>query len=321
MVDKDSSAIVAATRSDLASPKFYRLAEVPHEAIWLKNIQNEKTRIAYQEDVRQFVNYWQISSTEAFRTVTRAHVIEWRDHLKDTDHSNATICRKLSALSSLCNYLCNENAITANPTVGVQRPKAISRKTSDLKSTDVRAMLDAPDPETIKGLRDRAILSVGFFHSSRRSEIANMKVRDFYMDKGLAFLRFISKGSKSTVIPSNPHTVSRIKDYLEAVGHGDDLDGPLFRPIKNNTTGEMRKPISGTAVYQIFKQYINDLAILGDSLSPHSMRATAITNALEHGVDITKVQEMANHSNIQTTKGYDRRDSKPEDSASYRISY
>jgi integrase/recombinase XerD len=56
-------------------------------------------------------------------------------------------------------------------------------------------------------------------------------------------------------------------------------------------------------------------------LCVHSMRATAATNALEHGADIAKVQDMMGHANISTTRLYDRRKSKPEDSPIFRIKY
>ena len=54
---------------------------------------------------------------------------------------------------------------------------------------------------------------------------------------------------------------------------------------------------------------------------PHVMRATAATNALEKGADIAKVQEWLGHANIQTTRIYDRRRSRPEDSPTFRVVY
>ncbi|WP_309387280.1 tyrosine-type recombinase/integrase [Cerasicoccus frondis] len=306
----------------LAAPEFFQLAEVPAEMVWLANITSKNTRDAYARDVREFMTFWEIKSPEAFRTVTRAHVIKWRDSLQDYGLAPATIRRKLSALSALCDYLCNENSISHNPVNGVTRPKAKSKATPALSDKDVRAMLDAPDSDTLKGLRDRAILSVGFFHAPRRQEIASLKVGDFYQNKGLMYLRFAAKGEKTLEIPVNAHTVRCIQEYLATAGHGEDLTGPLFRPVRNNVTGELRKGLSGKAIdVDVFKHYAKKTGVIAPSLSPHSMRSTAITNALEHDVDLAKVQEMAGHADISTTRGYDRRKFKPEDSPSYKISY
>lgn len=322
MSEESKKLTVAESGSYLAAPEFYKLADVPPEVVWLKNINSLNTRRSYERDVKDFMAYWKITDPVAFRTVTRAHVIEWRDQLEASGLGDASIRRKLAALSSLCEYLCGENAIASNPVSGVTRPKEKSQATPALADKDVRSLLEAPEPDTIKGLRDRAILSVGFFHAPRNAEIAKMKVKDFYQDKGLPHLRFRAKGKKILTVPANPHTVRCIEDYVAFAGHGDDLDGPLFRPVKNNTTGELRKPLTSAAIrVDIFKKYARQVGVDAPALSPHSMRATAITNALEHDVDIAKVQEMVGHSDISTTRTYDRRKFKPEDSPSYKINY
>ena len=53
----------------------------------------------------------------------------------------------------------------------------------------------------------------------------------------------------------------------------------------------------------------------------HALRATAATNALEHEADIAKVQEWLGHANIATTRLYDRRKNRPEDSPTFKVSY
>lgn len=90
------------------------------------------------------------------------------------------------------------------------------------------------DPETIAGLRDRAVLSVGFQAGLRRSEIAHLTVRDLHMNAGFDCLLLQRKGGRKGTLAVNPQAVQRIRSYLEAAGHAEDLDGPLFRPLKNN---------------------------------------------------------------------------------------
>ena len=53
----------------------------------------------------------------------------------------------------------------------------------------------------------------------------------------------------------------------------------------------------------------------------HSLRATAATNALEHNADIAKVQEWLGHANVSTTRLYDKRKNRPEDSPTFRVEY
>ncbi len=63
------------------------------------------------------------------------------------------------------------------------------------------------------------------------------------------------------------------------------------------------------------------LGIFMELLGPHALRATAATNALDHGADIAKVQEWLGHSNISTTRLYDRRKTRPEDSPTFKVEY
>jgi site-specific recombinase XerD len=88
------------------TPAQYRdLADVPPELEWLGNITNLKTRRAYKRDVEEFSTFTGVRSPSQLRTVARAHVIAWRKHL-ELRGLEPTIRRKLSALSSLFDYLC-----------------------------------------------------------------------------------------------------------------------------------------------------------------------------------------------------------------------
>ena len=101
-----------------------------------------------------------------------------------------------------------------------------------------------------------------------------------------------------------------IEEYLKASGHGEDLEGPLFRPVKNNTTGKLRKPLNPKSVYdEVVKHYGKEVGITVDvhGFCVHSRRATAATNALAHNADIAKVQEWFGHVNVSTTRIYDKR--------------
>lgn len=116
-------------------------------------------------------------------------------------------------------------------------------------------------------------------------------------------------------VPAPPHgddapRARLIKEYLETAGHGDDLGGPLFRPVKNNTTGTLNKPLNPTLIYKEAVRYYRERGGINADVHGfcvHSLRATAATNALEHNADIAKVQEWLGHANVSTTRMYDKR--------------
>ena len=117
-----------------------------------------------------------------FREVTGAHVLAWRKVLEDKALSSSTLRRKLAALSSLYEYLCEKNAVVFNPVKGVKQPKVETQegKTPALADHQARRMLCAPDATTLKGKRDRAILSVLLCHALRREELCLLKVKDIH---------------------------------------------------------------------------------------------------------------------------------------------
>jgi hypothetical protein len=87
--------MMAAKQGTLSPAQFDQLADVPVELEWLANITNEKTRRPYKRDVTEFSQYVGLRNSEEFRTVTRAHVIPWRDTLEALAFSAPTIQRKL----------------------------------------------------------------------------------------------------------------------------------------------------------------------------------------------------------------------------------
>src|SRR5438046_8339862 len=99
--------LVPVKKQALTRAEFERLADVPPEEEWLANITNAKTRRAYKNDVGEFIAYPGLQDYGELRSIARAHVIGWRKDLERRQLEPASIRRKLSALSSLFNYLCN----------------------------------------------------------------------------------------------------------------------------------------------------------------------------------------------------------------------
>ena len=317
-------ALERSTRA-LTAPEFQRLAAVPPEAQWFANLDSVQTRRAYQNDLKAFMAFTGIHQPEEFRAVTRGHVLAWRADLEKQRLAGATIRRKLAALASLFDYLCEANAVTHNPVKGVKRPKVESYegKTPALGDAQARALLDAPPTDTLKGKRDRAILSLLLYHALRREELTKLLVKDFNQERrGVPHLRVLGKGGKLRYLPTHPNSLRLVAEYLEMAGHRAELDGPLFRRVRAPQAGTVASALTPGAVYaEVVVFYMQQLGVSGDNMGPHALRATAATNALEHQADIAKVQEWLGHANISTTRVYDRRGFRPEDSPTFKVSY
>ena len=126
-------------------------------------------------------------------------MIAWRDELAGRALSGMTVRHRLAALSSLFEYLCERNAVTHNPVKGVKRPvvESYEGKTPALGDHQARQLLDAPEGDTVKAKRDRAMLATLLYHALRREELCKLKVKDFKQERcGVAHLKVSGKGGR-----------------------------------------------------------------------------------------------------------------------------
>jgi len=305
----------------LSALEFQQLASVPAAAEWFANIDNPRTRRAYQGDLADFCGFVGLTGADEFRAVTRSHVLAWRAQLETRGLAGATIRRKLAALASLFDHLLENNAVAGgNPVHGIKRPRVESNegKTPALGDDQAKLLLTAPDGWTLKGIRDRAILAVLLYHGLRREEAAQLMTADLQERRGIKHLQVRGKGGKTRYLPLHPVAAERIHEYLERDIKREPGNGPLFRSIRGTTTGA---GVSANGIYTIVSQWAKAAGINVDGLGVHGLRATAATNALEHDADIAKVQVWLGHANISTTRLYDRRDQRPEDSPTYKVKY
>ena len=104
-------------------------------------------------------------------------------------------------------------------------------------------------------------------------------------------------------VPAHAQTLKRIEEYLDVAGHREDLNGPLFRPVRNNATGDLDKALTPAAVYNsVVMKYAKEVRINVAGFCVHSLRAMAATNAFDHDANIAKVQEWLGHANSSTTR-------------------
>jgi len=251
-------------------------------------------------------------------------VIAWERVMREEQSAAAsTVRRRMSALSSLFKHLVRHGAAPRNPVVDVARPNINREEGSTLvfSKAQARNVLDAPAENTLAGLRDRAILSVGLQVGFRRAEIAALTVGDLHQNRGFDALRLTRKGGRRDALAIHPQTAQRIRAYLDRAGHAGDHQGPLFRPLRGNAKPhDPAGRLDPDAIDRLVRKYAAAIG-LARGYSAHSMRATFITTALENGAQLEDVQKAAEHRDPSTTKLYDRRGYNPEKAASFFATY
>ena len=236
--DHLAPAVLPATASQNTLPSpLAMLAEIPEEEIWLAKQKSARTRRAYKLDVQHFMRTLHITSYDELRQVDHRAVIAWERMMREIDEAEpSTIRRRLAALSSLFKHLVRHHHVKTNPVADVERPAINRREGSTLafSQADAAKLLNTPAEDTVEGLRDRAILSVGLQVGLRRAEIAALSVEDLHQNRGFDSLRIVRKGGRRDALAglALQHGERGVRDRVPAaIPHGEaagarDLGAP-----------------------------------------------------------------------------------------------
>ncbi len=188
-------------------------------------------------------------------------------------------------------------AVDLRPVRGSTEPKGRALAVSELRRLLEACVLD-PRPA---GRRDAAMLAVLCSTGLRRSEVVALEIGDFDPDLGELKVKR-GKGRKARTGYITGEWAELLGAWLQVRG---ELPGPLFLPI-NRGGGMTMRALSSQSVLDILARRAEAAGIIR-RFAPHDMRRTFITRLLEAGVDVGVVQQLAGHSNVQTTLKYDRR--------------
>jgi site-specific recombinase XerD len=270
---------------------------------------SEATRRAYGQALREF---FQSAGMKHPSEVRPDDVVLWRDKLRSRKKSAATVAFKLSVIRSFFEYLKAAGAVSLNPvsTKLVSPPELPSEPAGRaLTAKEVRYLLSGPDREKAGGARDYALMLVMLRLSLRISEVCSLRASSVKWSHGWWTLRCKVKGGREEVWPLPKDVKEAIDSYLRLdrkrreIAHSDGEHAYLFQPHTNYRTLDFAKALSTRMAQKIVKRWA-DYSRIGD-LSPHDLRRTAITRALESGLTYRQVQMMSKHRDPKTVMRYD----------------
>jgi site-specific recombinase XerD len=200
----------------------------------------------------------------------------------------------LIALRSFLKYLMKREIASLAPD-RIELAKIKERHLDLISSDELKRLLNAPDGNDIKVLRDRAILELFFSTGLRLSELSSLN-RDLDLSKDEFSIR--GKGEKVRVVFLSEEAKDRVRAYLKM---RKDLTEPLFTQTSRNKSGDGR--LTPRSIERIVKHYAIKAGI-SKKVTPHVIRHSFATDLLENGADIRSVQMMLGHANIATTQIY-----------------
>ncbi len=256
------------------------------------------TRENYERYLKAFIHFSQIQSPE---DITVERIKDFRIHLARQENlKKITQTYYAIAIRNFLKYLVKNDYEVISPDK-IELPKIARRQIDIVEYADLERFLSAPPQNTLRGLRDRAILEMLFSTGLRISELCNL---DRYINLGRGELTVRGKGEKLRVVFLSDRAKAALKNYLDK--RGDTLEH-LFVSLSKQTTA-LKEPkvlgkITPRAVQRLVELYRRKAGIT-KKITPHQIRHQFATDLLVNGADLRSVQELLGHSNISTTQIY-----------------
>ncbi len=262
------------------------------------------TRRSYVTDLRAFMA-WCESVGLPIMSVRRPHLETWARYMSETQHFAAsTVARRLSTVAGFYRYAQIDGYIEKNPAEYVRRPRVSSESpTLGLDRHELGAVIYAAEASSPA---DHCLICFLGLLGLRVGEACSVNIEDLGSQRGHRTLHIVGKGDKPAVMPLPPR-VGRAVDQAK----NERVSGPL---MLNRSGHRMNRHNASRVVKRIVRKCGIDKKI-----SPHSLRHSFITAALDAGVPLRDVQIAARHADPRTTTRYDRARHNLDRHASYTV--
>lgn len=252
---------------------------------------------SYERDVNAFDNYCYSIGISDYNKVSNANAQSYIKHLYDAGMVPSTVKRHLSAVRSFYKYLIIEGQAQTNPFVGIEVQKVERKMPQILTSREVELLLNQPDLNELKGIRDKAMLELLYASGLRVSELIDLNTDSVNLEMG--YVR-CSEGKKERIVPLYPMAVKALEAYIQSTRkiYAKPDNNALFI----NFSGER---LTRQGFWKIIKQY-QQLAGITTDITPQTLRHSFAAHLVENGADLHDVQQMLGHTDIASTQIYAR---------------
>lgn len=254
---------------------------------------SEHTLIAYENDLKQFIEFAEIQSIQEFSSLSSSFIRSWIVELIEKGVANKSVNRKLASLRSWYKWLRKEGLVSHNPLNKLKGPKSEKRLPSFAKESEMSTEhLDHYFSADFDGQRDALMVEIFYQTGIRLSELIHL----LDSDTQSGAIKVLGKRNKERIIPIN----SLLYEKIEA-----------YRSIRNATCG-MTKYLfvlsNGNQLYPNFV-YRKIVAYLGtatqlDKKSPHVLRHTFATHMLNRGAGLETLKDLLGHASLAATQVY-----------------
>ena len=255
------------------------------------------TLASYQRDLRQVMIYLQENEIHSWKDVSDETLKNYFASLKAANKSDATISRSMSTMRCFFKYLVSKKMISASPMMGIKGLKSEAKLPEILSNDEVELLLWQPDLQTVKGIRDKAMLEVLYASGIRVSELLALKMSDVNLDVG--YLMMNRHEENERIIPLYNLAVQALRNYINE-SRPQIVSNQREQNLFLNANGQA---MTRQGFWKLVKHY-TAVAHIDKDITPKTLRHSFATHLLENGADINMVKDMMGHSSINSTRVY-----------------
>jgi integrase/recombinase XerD len=224
--------------------------------------------------------------------------------LMTAGRSPRSVGRAVATVRGFYRFLAASGRVGADPADDLRAPRAWPALPRAIGVDEVDRLLDAPDPSTPRGLRDRALLELLYATGLRVSELVTLRPADVNLEAG--YLTCTGKGEKQRMVPIGQSAATWVARYLRDGRPGLLGQSRAKRPRRESAwlfVNARGGGLTRVGFWKILKGYGRQ-AGLARGLSPHVLRHSFATHLLERGADLRAIQMMLGHADLSTTQIY-----------------
>jgi len=252
---------------------------------------------AYSNDLTEYIHWVDEGFKGALGEIQEKDLRLYFLRKREQGISARSMARKTSSIKNFYRFLQKQGHLSENPTDLLESPKTGAALPKNLSLEEVERLLAQPDPSSLLGARDQAMLEILYATGLRVSELLALRLKDINLEVG--YLVAYGKGSKERLVPFGDQALEALKRYLLTFRSRLCKAGKVPNLFLNRSG----RKLSRQGFWKLIHRYALQAGITSP-VTPHVLRHAFATHLLERGADLHSVQLLLGHSNISTTQIY-----------------
>ncbi len=257
---------------------------------------SDNTVTAYLSDIDHFERFVNSKGVHDLSQVAGPHVVAYLVELKKTDKSKPTVNRKLTSIKTFFKFLMRNGVITTDPTADIKSPRIEKKEIEFLSIEEIDRLMSLPD-DTVKGIRDRAILELMYATGIKASELIDLEEGDCNLYMG--FVKCSGEHVKARIVPIGRPAKNAIQRYI-------DEAKPQFtrgRNVPSLFVNYLGEPMTRQGLWKVIKEY-GEKGEFSVKLTPQVIRNSFAVHMLQNGADVKSIQELMGNEDVAAIQAY-----------------